>query len=409
MALLKIAWRSIWRNKRRTLITVSAIGFALTVTVFFIAFAEGVYDQLIHDAVRMRSGHVTLEHPDYRKAPAIDLVVDDAWSLRRKLGDLPEVASTKALIQGQGVLRSGYDSVGVALSGVEPEVERESSPLADRIVAGSYLAESDDNRAVIGGTLAERLEVEVGDKMVIMSNDPEGNIVQRLVRVRGVFSTGTPEIDGYMVQVPLGFAQDLYGLEDDQVTQLGLVLDDPGDQDEVIARAREMTGGRTAAVLPWQEVMKEMATYIEIDGGSNIVLQSILIFLSLFTIFNTILMSVMERTREFAVMLALGTLVRRVRGQIVVESVYIGALGCAVGLTAGGLLSYWFEVHGLDLRSFYAGDISVSGMSVEPVMHANVTPGILVTLGTVVFVATIVSSLIALRRISRIDLASVLR
>jgi ABC-type lipoprotein release transport system permease subunit len=299
--------------------------------------------------------------------------------------------------------------VGVALSGVEPEVERESSPLADRIVAGSYLAESDDNRAVIGGTLAERLEVEVGDKMVIMSNDPEGNIVQRLVRVRGVFSTGTPEIDGYMVQVPLGFAQDLYGLEDDQVTQLGLVLDDPGDQDEVIARAREMTGGRTAAVLPWQEVMKEMATYIEIDGGSNIVLQSILIFLSLFTIFNTILMSVMERTREFAVMLALGTLVRRVRGQIVVESVYIGALGCAVGLTAGGLLSYWFEVHGLDLRSFYAGDISVSGMSVEPVMHANVTPGILVTLGTVVFVATIVSSLIALRRISRIDLASVLR
>lgn len=129
--IIRVSWRSIWRNRRRTWITLSAIAFGLALAVFFISFAEGVYNQLIDDATRMQGGHFTLEHPQYREAPAIDLFVKNVSELRAKLEALEGVRGTKALILGQGVVTSGSGGVGVAIMGVEPEVEVHTSPLAE--------------------------------------------------------------------------------------------------------------------------------------------------------------------------------------------------------------------------------------------------------------------------------------
>ena len=406
--IFRISWRSIWRNRRRTWITISAIAFGLALAVFFIAFGDGVYNQLIDDATRMQGGHFTLEHPQYREAPAVDLFVGGVSGLRIRLEGLDGVLGTKALILGQGVAKSGSGAVGVSVMGVEPAIESGTSPIAGRMVTGSYLEEGDRRKIVVGSGLAKRLEVRTGRKLVIATNDASGEIVEELFRVKGTFEVGSDEVDAYLVQIPLEFARRLYGLGEEDATQVGVLLSDAGRRGEVMAAARELVP-KAVTLRTWEEVMPELASYVRVDRGSNLVFQGIIVFLSLFTIFNTILMSVLERTRELAMQLALGVSASLLRLQVVVESALLGALGSTLGVLLGGGLGWWMQAEGLDISRFYGDDIDVSGFALDTMVYADVTAELLVSMWLLVFAATVLLSLIPGRQISRIAVADVLR
>jgi putative ABC transport system permease protein len=442
--LLSLAWRSIWRNRRRTIITVSSIALSLALAVFFIAFAEGVYAKMVDDAARMQAGHLTVEQAEYRDAPAIDLVVEDDQNLRRRIEDLPGVERTKALVVGQGVAKSGAGAVGVAVMGVEPSVESGSSPLSRKIISGSYLEDTDVRKVVVGAELAKRLKLgkkkdavryaavleptytqyglptdslieaiqvrlAVGKKLVISSNNVDGELVDELVRVKGVFKTGAIEIDAYFIQIPIGFARKLFGMQPGQSSQLGVLLENADEQDDVLAKVQGLIDNPKWAVRTWEEVLPDLAAYIEIDGGSNLVFQGIFIFLILFIIFNTILMSVLERRREWAVLLAVGTPPGRLKWQILVESVYIGLLGCFFGLGIGGALSYLGQVKGIDISAMYGEGLSVSGFAIDSVVYARLTPELLLVMGLIVFGATLLISLYPMGQIRKIHVANILR
>ena len=404
----RISWRSIWRNRRRTWITISAIAFGLALAVFFIAFGDGVYNQLIDDATRMQGGHFTLEHPRYREAPAVDLSVNGVSRLRARLEALDGVRGTKALVLGQGVARSGHGAAGVSVMGVEPALEAAASPIAGRMVTGAYLEEEDRRRVVIGTGLAKRLELRTGRKLVLGTNDAAGEIVEELFRVKGTFEVGADEVDAYLVQIPLDSARRLYGLGDDDATQVGVLLSDAGRRPAAMAAARDLLPAGVA-VRSWEEVMPELADYVRVDRGSNLVFQGIIVFLSLFTIFNTILMSVLERTRELAMQLALGVSASLLRLQVVVESALLGALGSTLGVALGGGLGWWMQTEGFDISRFYGDDIDVSGFALDTMVYADVTAELLASMWLLVFSATVLLSLIPGRQISRIAVADVLR
>lgn len=405
----RLAWRSLWRHRRRTIVTIASIGLGLGFVVFFVCLAEGTYHQLVTDAVRMQGGHVTIEDAAYRDAPEVGLRVRDAERLRHALGAIDGVAATKLIVLGQGLARSGADAVGVAVMGVEPAVEAATSPLAHHMVTGRYLAPGDGPRIVVGALLAERLDLDVGKKVVVSTNDASGALVETLFRVGGVFRTGAEEVDGYVTQVPLGAARSLFGLGPDEATEIALVLDDPDDQASVLAAARRLLHGTRLAALPWQEVLPELAAFIRLDRTSDWTFQALLIAIVLFTIFNTLLMSVLERHREFAVLLAIGTTPRQLAGQVLAESVLLALLGVGVGLALGGAVAGWVQVHGLDLKLFMEKGMTVSGLAVSDRIHARVTARILGTLGGLVLGATLVLALAPMRRAARLDVAEALR
>ena len=405
----RLAWRSIWRNRRRTLITIISIGFGLACTVFFIAIGEGVYTQLIDQVVRMQAGHITMENPSYREAPAVDLWLKAPESLRFQIEKLPQVERTKLIIMGQGIARSGSGDVSATLMGIEPSVELDTSPLVRHIVEGRYLNDQDGSWVVIGSELAKRLKLAVGKKMVLTTNDAAGNLVDVLCRVRGIFQTGSVELDGYFIQATIDFARHLFGLPEEGATQLGVVLKTPQAQESILQEIRLMVPEQDIAVLPWQEVIPEIASYIKLDKGSNLIFQAILVFLILFTIFNTILMSVLEREREFAVLLALGTKPALLRLQILMESVYLGLIGCALGLLVGGLAAWAVQVWGIDLRSLLEEGFTISGFAVSTKMHARVTIGLLLGPAGLVFAATLILSLIPMHRATRLSIVDQLR
>ena len=404
----KTSWRSLWRNRRRTLISIAAIAFGMAMAIFFIAFADGVYGQLISDATRMYGGHFTVEHREYREAPAVDLVVQDVSLLRQKLEGAAEVAQTKALILGQGVIKSGRGAVGISIFGVEPEIEEVESPLARRIVAGDYLEKKDDRKVVVGRILAERLKVSVGKKVVITTNDANGDLVEEMLRVKGVFSLGSDEVDAYFAQVPLGTARRLYGLGPDAVTQVGVLLRDDQTRPQVLERVAPHIA-KESALRTWEEVLPELANYVRVDRASNLIFQGVIVFLSLFTIFNTLVMSVLERSRTFAMQLALGAPVTLLRLQVLTEALVLGALGATLGVLLGGGMGYWLEQRGFDIAFIYREGVDVSGFSIDTVVHADVTPGLLLVMWILVVGTTLLLSLIPMRRLGRIAIADVLR
>ena len=405
----RLAWRSIWRSKRRTFITMASIALGLALAIFFLSMGEGVYGQVSEEAVRMHAGQITLEHPDYQTAPAVDLRIGGVSALRASIEKLEGVERTKLLILGQGVANSGAGAVGVSIMGVEPSVEAITSPLARDIVQGEYLADGDERLVILGNHLAEQLRLELGSKIVLTTNNARGELVEELCRVKGIFRTGSDEADSYLVQIPLTFARLVFGLGPDEATQLGVLLEKQADQGTVLKEINPPGLGKDIAVLPWQSVLPELASYIRLNRISRAVFQGLFFVVILFTILNTLLMSVVEREREFAVLLALGTPVRQLRGQLFVESAYIGCMGSLAGLVIGSAGALAVQVRGLDLASVMPHGITVSGFAVSTTIHARLTSPVLFWTGIIVLGSTLLLSLVPMRRIGRVSAAQTLR
>ena len=408
---LRLAWRSIWRQRRRTFITLTSIAFGLFFMIALTTFEEGVIRSVINNGAELQAGHITIEHADYRLAPAVDLVVPDAERLAEKLAALKQVRTTKLVVTGEGVARSGAGAFGIAITGVIPEVEKESSPIAEKIVEGTYLDDGDKKRIVIGQVLAERLNLKPGKKLVIATNDVDGELVERLYRVKGIFKTGTDEVDGALVHMQLAAARELFNLPENSVTQIGLVLNNLDRMSAFLPQVEEvLTARQSLSAHPWQTIMPGLAGYVTVERSGYLIMEGFLLALVLFTILNTLLMSVTERKKEFATILALGGRGNGLRLQVFFEAMFIALLGVVLGTLLGGYLAYYYANAGLDIASFVPDEnISIAGVGVDTVIYPLFSIRLLSMLGGVIFLATLILSLIPISRVTRLSIANLLR
>lgn len=404
------AWRSLWRNKRRTFLTTAAIVFGLELALTFLTMGNGVYRKVINDAARIYGGHFTVEHTDYRAAPAIGLTVSVPTPMRESIESLSGVVSTRAQVQGQGMVRSSRGATGVVILGVEPAAEKKTSPIADNMVAGHYLEPNSSRKIIVGQKLAQRLKVRPGKKLVLAANSATGELVEELFRVEGIFEMGSPEMDGYLVQIPISDARRFYHLQPEEASALAVLVADPADFSEALQATRDLVP-KIAVVRPWDEILTSVASFIRLDRTSNITINTFIVLMGLFTIWNTILMSVLERTREFAVMLALGTEVKWVRLQVLAEGIWIGFLGCGIGLTCAFLTGHWMETVGIDFSAFMeeVDGQTVAGFKFPTHVYGKIWWEMYAAFGGLVMGATVLMSTVASRHIKKIDVANVLR
>ncbi len=408
--IIRLAWRSLWRNRRRTLISICSIALGLAFASFFIALAEGGYEQIVEQMVRIQYGHITLEHPKYHISSSVDLWITIPRQLRADVEGWSEVEKTKLVVMGQGIVKSGDGNMPAAVMGVEPTVEKQAgSPVARNIIRGRYIEAQDDAGVVIGSEMAKRLNVTVGKKLVITTNDVTGALVEELCRVKGIFRTGSVEVDSYFIQVPITFARQIFHIPQNGATLMGVILKHPGAQNRVIKRLKKRLRHQSISPLSWQEVMPDVATYIKMDRGANLIFQGILIILVLFTIFNTLLMSVLERQREFAILMAVGTTSGRLQLQVLAETVFLALLGCLTGLLLGGLAVVYGQVYGINLGLIMGESVNISGFALSSNMHTKLSTGILFGSTVIVLGATLIIGLIPVRRSARINIVDTLR
>ncbi len=358
--------------------------------IVFIGLGDGTYGTMIDSAARLGSGHVTLENPGYRKALLTRLTLQSIDEAVKRFEGIKEIEGWAPRILGQAMLSTSYGSVGAAFIGVNPEQEKETTLFIDKIIEGTYLQDSEGRGTLIGKKMAERLKVSIGSKMVITANNLNGEIAGELLRVVGIFKTGSKMIDGYIFQIPLNRARKLLGMSQEEVTQLAIFIENQRDTDRVIEKLKKnLSGLEKVAVLSWREIMPELASYVDLDGASNYILQIIIFTIIAAGILNTILMSVLERQFEFGVLLSLGMKPLNLLFLVLAESTRLGLLGVTVGTALGLACNQYFTVKGFDMTLFTQENIDISGIALDPVLHSDLYPDHLIIITVLVFLITI--------------------
>jgi len=352
--LLKLAWRNVRRQRRRSLLTILAVTFAAFLSITMRGMQIGSYEANIRNVVRLYSGHCQIQARGYHKNPSLESNFACDEQLLSAVRSVPHVRAVSPRITAEGLIACGGNSVGVMILGVDVRSERDVTTLLERVREGSPPSGGPKPTVVLGQTLARNLGVAIGTSVVLLAQGVDGTLGNMRYDVSGIVRTGSPDLDRTIVMMDLGPMQELLVM-DGRVSALVVALDDLDHVSTAVGRLREQLPASGFEVLPWDELMPEFRQHIQMDNVSGILFLGILIVIVAFGILNTIMMSVTERYREFGVTLAMGIPPAHLACVILLEGICIGCAGLVVGnvlaLGVNAYLTFHPIVFGGDLGS----------------------------------------------------------
>ncbi len=403
-SLLVMAWRNLWRNRRRTLLTLSSIAFGVFLAVLFTAMQDRNWADMIDVAARLGSGHVTLQHPEYLESPTLSRTVRRTDALTALALDDPDVTRAVPRILGQVMLATARESRGAGFIAYDPAVEDSVTfTVLDALVEGESFSTPDDGGILLGARLAANLGVGMRDKIVYTMTDRTGEIVSGLARVSGIVRTGAPSVDRGVSLLPLDAARGVLGYAPNEATLVAVFIDDERRAEQVAERLGAATASEVAA-QPWHAVQRELAAFIALKVGGARFMELLIAVLVAAGIFNTLFVSVMERMREFGILLAIGWSPGRLFGLLMLECGWLGVLGllAAALLTVGPY--YYLSTAGIDVSGLIGDSAAeVSGVAMPTTFRVGIYPEHLAIIGVTAFLATLLSGLYPAWKASRVD------
>ena len=347
----KMAWRNIWRNPRRTILTVCAITFASVLLVFMLSFQFGSYETMINTSVKISTGHLQIQAEKYQEKKNIRYVIPDPQTIADMVAKIPEVEAYTFRGQAFSLISSEDRTYGVVVTGINPQREAKVSRLKKLVRDGNFLSANDVSQAVVGRLLAKNLRVTIGDELTLLGQGRDGSIAATVVQVKGIFSSGIDEFDRSAIQIPLSTFQDVFSM-DDAVHEVVVIAKSLSDVSKIKSKIQANLVGinsrKSLKTLDWQDLMPGLRQAIEMDLVSGLIFYGLLIIVVAFSILNTFLMAIFERTKEFGVMMAIGTTPRRLTKVLLVESMAMTLIGIIAGIILGIVVTYYFQVHGID-------------------------------------------------------------
>lgn len=338
------------------------------------ALADGAHEDWIEAGVRLGKGHVTVQAPTFRMSGAIEdhlttaqYAATETAMARRDV--TPHIVVTAPRIEVPALANTPSAAIPVVAIGVDPAREQAFSLLDQKVVEGRYLAETDRLHAYVGRKLANRLNLRINSRLVLTAQDAHGEIAAQLVRVVGIFQMGIPEIDEGLVHLPLRTTQGWLGLEGG-ITSYAMVLESSRRVDRVVRSLTEELAvpPQDLSVLGWRESMPDLDAAVRVDDYGDYIFHSILFVIVALAIVNTILMSVLYRTREFGVLRALG-LTKGETGRLVFfEGVLLTTVSGIVGIILGVAVTWGLFRNGLDFSFLLENDITAAGVVIDPVL-----------------------------------------
>jgi ABC-type lipoprotein release transport system permease subunit len=407
---IRLCWKNVWRNRRRTLLSVGAIAFGVMALVAIRNYYDAFHEQIVQNVIQYQSGHLMLTAPGYQARSSQTLFLESPAPLRQWLGSHPEVKSWSERVQVQGLLSSPRDSANILFVGVDPEPERSVTRFASKMVAGEYLAAGDSHAIVLGEALSQLLGAQVGSKVVALTQGVDGSIGNELFRVRGIFRTQS-DADRALAFISLDDARALSSLPAGAVHQISVVL---ANEERVDAIQKDFGAAfpeATAKVqaLTWKELQRHVMAMIELDKAVNRLLMMIILSVASLGIANTILMSIMERTREFGVMMTVGATKKGIVLLMIGETLIIALVGVALGNALGLGVTLFFGKTGFDLAWLTSQKLVIDGTIVQTISYPTIQWGNSLAVTLAVLALSLLASLIPARHIAGLRAIKALR
>ncbi len=402
---LKIAWRNLWRNKRRTMITVASVSFAIFMALLMRSMQYGSYNLMEREAIKNSTGFIQVHAPGYWDDKNIDNTFKNTDELFKKVSGLENVSMVIPRLESFALASHKDMTKGVGIVGTIPEVENNITKIKNKVIEGEFFQSPEDKGVLLGDDLAKFLDLKVGDTVTLISQGFRGNTAASINVVRGIFHFPAPEMNKQLIYMTLSEAQYFYAAPT-RATSYSIMLNDPDKQDETFAKLQTYLGDNYE-IMTWDEMLIELKQQIQSDNIGGVFMLAILYIVVAFGIFGTILMMTHERRREFSVMIATG--MQRYKLAIIVffESLYMGLIGVISGSIISLPIVYYYYKNPIPLTGEMAK--AMEEFNVQPIMPFALEGSIYLNQAIVVFILVLLISIYPLININRFSLISGLR
>jgi ABC-type lipoprotein release transport system permease subunit len=399
---LSFAWRNLWRNKRRTLITTASVFFGVILSTFMSSMQEGSYASYIKTIVNFYSGYIQVHSKGYWKDKVINNSLEYS-AVRTKLSMVKGITATAPRLENYALASSEEITKGVMVIGIEPKEEDDITNLSKKIIEGNFL-DPGDNGVVLGSILARYLKLGINDTLVLLSQGYHGVGAAGKYPVKGIIKQPSPELDRTVVYMSLQSCQALFSAPDRLTSVVVMVKNNnvlPAIKNEIIS----VLGG-SYEVMDWKEINGILLKQIDSDRASGIIIKGILYMIIAFGIFGTILMMMLERKKEFGVIVAIGMQKFKLGYILVLETILLGLTGVIAGIAVSVPITWYFTLHPIPISGQAAETMLQMGF--EPVMSFSMTPSVYYNQGITILIFTLIISLYPVLSINRLKISNAL-
>jgi putative ABC transport system permease protein len=399
--LITLAWRNLWRNRRRSFITISSVLFAVLLAIIFYSMEQGSYERMIDSMVKYSTGYIQIQDVLYEDEPSIDnslLFDEQILGLMQKLDDKIDFYVPR--IQNFALAAAGEQTRVAMVMGIEPAHEARLNDLFNDVVSGGFLESGDEDILVAEG-LADILEISVGDTLILLGQGFQGATAAGKFRVKGIANLRIPEMNNNTVYMSLQAAQWLY-MADNRLTALIIMPENPKQTHQLAALIRAEVDDEWYRVLTWDVMLADLLALMKFDIAGTMVMMGILYIVITFGLFGTILTMMIERQREFAMLFALGMKRAQLAVVCFLESVFITFAGIVGGMAAALPILLYFFYYPIQLSGNMADAMLDYGF--EPVLPFSLDPVVFTSQAQVVMVISILVGLYPVYRVYRLGI-----
>ncbi|MBO0939341.1 ABC transporter permease [Fibrella sp. HMF5335] len=401
--LLRLAWRNIGRKRRRSLIAISSVAFALLVSISLRSLMLGNYDKMI-EAGTKNVGHLQIHSAGYWTGKSINELMTDSPARRQQLAQAVGITHVLARLQN-GALASGEKTTkAVQVNGIDPDIEDGFTNLSGRLSKGSFI-KNQSTGVVMAEGLARYLKLGVGDTVVLIGQGYQANIAAGKYPIQGMVRLGNPQLNLSQVYMPLPLAQAFFSA-DGLASAYLLTLVDANQTDPVKNRI-QATLGNGFEVMTWNELLPEIKNSQRIDTTIFTLLSSCLYLIIGMGLIGTVLMMTLERRREFGILQAIGLQKSQIRLLIILESLLLGFVGVVVGLALALPFVLYMNAHPIPLTG--ESGKSFEAMGVEPVLQLGLKPHLFALMGSIVLAIMGLATLVPMGIVSRLKTSEAIK
>ncbi len=401
--LIKMAWRNIWRNKKRTILTMFSILLAVFMSLFTRSMQKGSYANMISNAVKFSTGYIQIHKNGYWENKSINETFVNNNEINSALKDENIIFNIPRL-ESFALASSGQHTKGTIVVGTVPEFEDELNKYSEKIIKGKYI-NSNENAILVAEKLAEYLKVDVGDTLVLLGQGYHGITAAEQYPIKGIIRIPIPQLNNQMVIMPLKECQYFYSSEN-RLTSISIMLKDPERITETISNIKSKLSNKYE-VMAWQEMNQEMVQAIESDNIGGIIMLAILYMVIGFGVFGTVMMMTMERKKEFAVMIAIGMQKTKLLLMVIWETVLLGILAIVLGLIITYPILLYLSHNPIPLTGEIAESMKIFGA--EPILPFSVKPDIFINQTISVIIIALVAVFYPLSVILKFDVLKAMR